>query len=75
MAYAKAMMKRQVLYTSYLLRLWQSGDGEGGPWRASLECPMTGQRQNFANLQSLFTFLDVMTKGMVGQKSDTEDEG
>lgn len=74
MAYAESMMKRRALYVSYLLRLWQSGDGEETLWRASLECPMTGERQNFASLRSLFAFLDAMTKGMAGQKSDTGDE-
>ncbi len=44
-------------YLSYLLRLWQAGDDPRASWRASLESPMTGSRQNFASLDDLFTHL------------------
>ncbi len=49
-------MKQQV-YRSYLLRLWRSGTGRDALWHASLESPLTGERQGFATLKDLFIFL------------------
>jgi hypothetical protein len=48
-------------YTSYLLRLWQIQGDQGPVWRASLENPQTGERQGFATMQDLFTFLTEQT--------------
>jgi hypothetical protein len=50
-------------YLSYLLRMWQEsgGDpssGEGLLWRASLERPQSAERQTFASLEDLFSFLE-----------------
>lgn len=42
-------------YRAFLLRLWR--EGEGLPWRATLEDPHTGERFNFATLERLFEFL------------------
>ncbi len=50
------MIKRPRYY-SYLLRLWETKDGEKEVWRASLESPGSGQRRGFASLQSLMEFL------------------
>ena len=50
------MTKRRA-YVSYLLRLWQTGDVEKATWRASLEDPLTGERQGFASLEMLVAFL------------------
>jgi hypothetical protein len=44
-------------YYSFLLRMWQTSDGEGHTWRASLEQPGTRERQGFATLDQLFDFL------------------
>ncbi len=44
-------------YLSYLLRLWETSDGEREVWRASVERPGTGERQSFADVQALFEFL------------------
>jgi hypothetical protein len=44
-------------YVSYLLRLWQTGNEEKAVWRASLENPLTGERQGFASLDELIAFL------------------
>ena len=44
-------------YLSYLLRLWQTSDGEKEIWRASVERPGTGERCSFADVQALFEFL------------------
>jgi hypothetical protein len=51
------MHKEQPDYLSYLLRLWRGSDEEEAVWRASLESPVTGERQGFANLADLFSFL------------------
>lgn len=45
-------------YRAYLLRLWQTGEGEAAMWRALLEDPRTGERRGFADLDSLFVFLN-----------------
>lgn len=45
-------------YRSYLLRLWQAGEGEHPGWRASLEEARSGDQRTFATLEALFTFLD-----------------
>lgn len=71
-------------YQSYLLRLWQDNSGrplcsrdEATPghiedkavWRASLESSLTGEKQSFASLDSLFTFLRRQTS-VVSEKGD-----
>ena len=48
-------------YMAYLLRLWQVQEDEGPVWRASLECAETAERRAFANLNSLFSFLEQET--------------
>lgn len=45
-------------YHAYLLRLWQTDEGEAVVWRALLEDPRTGERRGFADLASLFVFLN-----------------
>ena len=45
-------------YHAFLLRLWQTGEDESAAWLASLEDPRTGERQGFADLNSLFAFLN-----------------
>lgn len=45
-------------YFSYLLRLWETTDGERRVWRASLEYPTTGQRRGFASLADLLAYLE-----------------
>jgi hypothetical protein len=44
-------------YCSFLLRMWQTSDGEGLTWCASLEQPGTRERRGFATLDQLFDFL------------------
>lgn len=44
-------------YFSYLLRVWQTRDGDVRTWRASLEQPGTQERRGFATLEELFDFL------------------
>jgi hypothetical protein len=45
-------------YVAYLLRLWQVNEGEDAIWRASLESAHAGERQGFASLADLCTFLE-----------------
>ncbi len=44
-------------YLSYLLRLWETTEGGERRWRASLECPGTGERRGFLSPEDLFDFL------------------
>ncbi len=53
----RAVEKPRQRYLSYLLRLWQTSDGEELLWRASLEVPGTGERHGFGGLENLFEFL------------------
>ncbi len=55
-------MNEQQRYLSYLLRLWQTSDGEDQVWRASLETPGTGERRGFASLEDVFDFLLAQTQ-------------
>ena len=55
------MVERPRSYISYLLRMWRSGQDEEAIWQASLECPLTGERQGFASLKDLWTFLQAQT--------------
>jgi hypothetical protein len=44
-------------YLSYLLRLWRVSGVTPPLWHASLEHPRTHERRSFADLASLFVFL------------------
>jgi hypothetical protein len=48
-------------YYSFLLRLWQTSSRGNVVWRASLESAQTGERCGFADLASLFAFLEEQT--------------
>jgi hypothetical protein len=43
---------------SYLLRLWRATSAGKPVWRASLANVQTGERRGFADLESLFVFLE-----------------
>jgi hypothetical protein len=58
-------------YLSYLLRLWETSDGEKEVWRASVERPGTGERRSFADVQALFEFLQ---REMAQEKHDPARE-
>ena len=47
-------------YESYLLRLWESDEDSQLIWRASLESTDAGERQGFADLVSLFAYLETV---------------
>ncbi len=65
-------MERPVRYRSYLLRLWETGSDEKAVWRASVENPMTKQRQSFATLEALFAFLEAQIDEQADQKPDKD---
>ena len=50
-------------YQSYLLRLWRTSSHGKPTWRASLESAQTGELRGFADLASLFAFLEEQTSG------------
>lgn len=66
------MTKEQTSYLSYLLRLWQTGEGEEQAWHASLESPGTRRRQGFASLETLFDFLKSQTEIEARDERDSE---
>ena len=49
-------------YLSYLLRVWRVEMREQTLWRASLECPHTGEQLGFADLEALCRYLRVETQ-------------
>ena len=51
-------MRQLPTYIAYLLRLWQAEARSYPVWHASLEDPHTGERKGFADLQSLWAFLE-----------------
>ena len=58
-------------YYSFLLRLWQTSSRGNVVWRASLESAQTGERCGFADLASLFAFLEEQTGGDASQDERT----
>ena len=50
-------MEKHVPYRAYLLRLWPTKRGGRPGYRISLESVATRERKDFADLQSLFIFL------------------
>jgi len=57
-------------YRSYLLRLWQTSDGDREVWRASLENPSTRERRGFGSLKELYDFLDTQARQQNGEDAD-----
>jgi hypothetical protein len=53
-------------YISYLLRLWRVTVAGRVCWRASLECPHTGERLGFADADSLWAFLSLQMQPKEG---------
>jgi hypothetical protein len=65
-------MEKSQRYQSYLLRLWETCDGEMRVWRASLESPGSGERRGFASLEDLIEFLRAQMEAEGGGGWDTE---
>jgi len=57
------------LYLSYLLRLWQTPDGDRQVWRFSLQSPGTDEWRGFANLEELVAFLRELVDTEGGESS------
>ena len=68
------MSDDQRTYQAYLLRLWRADLGHATVWHASLEDSRTGERKGFADLKSLYTFLEEQTSN-VNQRSASEEGG
>jgi hypothetical protein len=68
------MTEKQSRYLSYLLRLWQTGEGGERAWRASLESPGTRRRRGFASLETLFDFLKSQTEFEALDRQDSVQE-
>jgi hypothetical protein len=58
-------------YRSYLLRLWLEPN-DPPAWRAILESSANGERHGFANLESLFAFLEQETGRMEQKGGQTQ---
>jgi hypothetical protein len=58
-------------YLSYLLRLWQTSDGRGAVWRASLQSPGSGERHGFANLEELMDFLKAQAERSENERRES----
>lgn len=56
-----AMAEEPQEYQSYLLRLWRTSSYGKPIWRASLQSAQTGEHRGFADLGSLFAFLEQQT--------------
>ncbi len=50
-------MTERKRYFSYLLRVWLAEEGSQPQWRASLEDPLTGERQGFSSLEDVCRYL------------------
>ena len=66
-------------HRSFLLRLWQAGNGDAPEWRFSLEDVRTHERHGFTDMDSLVTFLEEQIRGNVQlrtavEPSETEQE-
>ena len=68
-------MDRQRGYLAYMLRLWETSDGETQVWRASLESPGSGERRGFGDLQSLIAFLEAQTEAQDAQDGEAGTGG
>jgi len=59
-------------YMAYMLRLWRASENGESAWRASVESPHTGEHQIFADLETLFAFLEERTRGVLSVDQQVE---
>jgi hypothetical protein len=59
-------------YESYLLRLWESDEAGQLIWRASLESTDTGERRGFADLVSLFAYLETVCQALPPDEAERQ---
>ncbi|HEY85454.1 MAG TPA: hypothetical protein G4N96_10130 [Chloroflexi bacterium] len=55
-------------YLACLLRLWR--ENGNSPWRVTVEDASTGERRGFADLKTLFAFLEKQTGGILLPSED-----
>ena len=67
------MTTEQQHYLAYMLRLWQVSSDREPIWRTSLESPHTGERHGFANLETLFAFLEEKTVELAQREEQAKD--
>ena len=67
-------MSKRRRYLSYMLRLWETSNGERRIWRASLESPGSGQRRGFGSLRCLVEFLEAETGYRIEEHDEPEAE-
>jgi hypothetical protein len=63
------------LYVAYMLRLWMTEEAGIPAWRASLECPRTGEMLYFASLTRLFQFLECGGNIPEGDDAGSPEDG
>ena len=68
-------MNERRRYHAYMLRLWETSNGERRIWRASLESPSSGERRGFRSLQSLIEFLEAQTRDQDAQDGEADVGG
>jgi hypothetical protein len=68
-------MSKQRSYLAYILRLWETSNGETQIWRASLETPGSRQRSGFASLQGLMAFLEAEIESQDERHRDPDQPG
>jgi hypothetical protein len=60
-------------YRSYLLRLWEAGEGEAPALRIVLVSPHTGEKRSFSSLEEMVRFLEgELGKGKVSKGKNDE---
>ena len=64
------MASGQRPYHSYLLRLWQAGNGDAPDWRLTLEEVHTRERFGFASAAQLLTFLESRMRDSVARSKE-----
>ena len=66
-------MTNHYAYTSYLLRIRRSAEGETPAWCAYLQDLTTGQRLGFATLEGLFAFLEAVSVAAQGNEHSNRE--
>jgi hypothetical protein len=71
------MSEKTPPYKSYMLRMWRVKSQSEWLWRVSLECPETGKITGFPDLESLFSYLKMESKGINNndEPSDQDSNG
>ena len=59
---------------SYVLRMWETRNGEQSVWRASLQDVRSGERMGFAGLDEVTRFLRAQTGSTLGEERGRSTE-